>query len=490
MNEGYETYRQLSIKQREHRLRRSGLEASLTPAGKGVNETATYGSHRAADNYRQCYRIRVFGLAVLEILPLGTGAAMEAAALTARSALSEGGERARAEVQNGVRESVRGTERAGDAGERRGTVKIKACEGAAVENGSRVSGGGEVEPGTMRAGDVRERRGVAKIMQGIAVRALYSLGLDSGDVLLKAMGERRYIVLALTPLRAAAGQPLPAPYQAAALALGRDLALEQPGRTGLLMGMDPEFLLLRESTGRVVPASRYLPLDGVAGCDAGPPGTRGAFPVAELRPAPRGEPRALLAQLMSAARTADRLIADRSLRWRAGGMPLRGWALGGHLHFSGVTLTAPLLRALDNYLALPLLLLEDARASARRPRYGVLGDFRIQPHGGFEYRTLPSFLVSPVIAKGAVFLAHLIVSRYEDLTLRPLDREDLHAAYYSGDKPPLRAAFLPLAAQLRALPGYAQAERYIEPLLRGIAAGQTWDESRDIRELWCSDNQP
>ncbi|MNC24283.1 hypothetical protein D3C75_723340 [compost metagenome] len=93
--------------------------------------------------------------------------------------------------------------------------------------------------------------------------------------------------------------------------------------------------------------------------------------------------------------------------------------------------------------------------------------------------------MSPVIAKGAVFLAHLIVSRYEDLTLRPLDREDLHAAYYCGDKTPLRAAFPPLAAQLRALPGYAQAARCIEPLFSCIAAEQTWDESRDIRELWC-----
>ncbi|WP_423803109.1 putative amidoligase domain-containing protein, partial [Paenibacillus pseudetheri] len=210
------------------------------------------------------------------------------------------------------------------------------------------------------------------------------------------------------------------------------------------------------------------------------------FPLAELRPQPRGEPRALLAQLMSAAATADRLIADRTLRWRAGGMPLTGWALGGHLHFSGVTLTAPLLRALDNYLALPMLLLEDVRAGARRPRYGVLGDFRIQPHGGFEYRTLPSFLVSPVIAKGAVYLAHLIVSHYEDLTLRPLDREDLHIAYYGGDKSPLRDAVPPLLAQLRSIGRYEKAAQYIEPLFQYIAAERTWDESRDIRELWCS----
>ncbi|MNC65039.1 hypothetical protein D3C75_1152880 [compost metagenome] len=99
---------------------------------------------------------------------------------------------------------------------------------------------------------------------------------------------------------------------------------------------------------------------------------------------------------------------------------------------------------------------------------------------------MPSFLVSPVIAKGAVYLAHLIVSHYEDLTQRPLDREDLHIAYYSGDKPPLRAAIPPLLAQLRSLGGYEIAAPYIEPLFEYIAAERTWDESRDIRELWCS----
>ncbi|WP_175498697.1 hypothetical protein [Paenibacillus sp. NFR01] len=289
---------------------------------------------------------------------------------------------------------------------------------------------------------------------------------------------------AVTPLLPAAdGSPPPEPYRAAALAQARALAEEQPGRPGLLLGMDPELLLLREETGRVVPAARYLPMDGVAGCDAGPPGTRGAFPVAELRPAPRRTPRALLAQLRSAAAEADRLT-PRSLGWRAGGMPLPGWPLGGHLHFSGAVLTAPLLRALDNYLALPLMLLEDGRAAARRPRYGVLGDFRRQPYGGFEYRTLPSFMISPVIAEGAVHLAHLIVSRYEHLKARPLDRDDLHAAYARGDKTPLRPAFAPLAAQLRALPGYDAAAPFIEPLLAMIAAEQTWDESRNIRDAW------
>ncbi|MRN54598.1 hypothetical protein GJB61_16560 [Paenibacillus sp. LC-T2] len=454
MNEGVQGYRAWSIEQREQRLQRSGLEVALTPASRkkllgisglynqqrALNEhehielehaNHTYKAGLTQRSHRQRYRILVYNLTVLEIVPLGAGPAMIAASSNPVSA----------SLQN--------------------------------EGNSSLTLAPPIE-----------QRGVTKLLQELAVRTLYSLGLDSGEVLLTDMGSRRYVVEAITPLLEQPSTTLPEPYRTAAQVLARKLALEQPGRPGLLMGMDPEFLLLRETSDRVVRASRFLPMAGVAGCDAGPPGTRGAFPVAELRPEPRGEPRALLAQLMSAVAAADRLITDRSLRWRAGGMPLRGWALGGHLHFSGVTLSGPLLRALDNYLALPMLLLEDARAGARRPRYGVLGDFRYQPHGGFEYRTLPSFLVSPVVAKGAVYLAHLIVSHYEELPLRPLDREELHAAYYSGDKPPLRAAFTPLLAQLRALSGYEQAARYIEPLFHYIAAERTWDESRDIRELW------
>lgn len=456
MNEGLSVFVSLTLQQREARLRRCGLEPAMTPSGRAqlelpgistavVNPIHTGYSRQTGRIHRQQYIVSVFNLQVVDIQTLGTGQAMRQ-----KAGIHQPGARA---VING-RDGGSGGRLA--AGGSSGGVPggVQGAGSQTVINGR--DGGNEDWLAEGGSGGVPlneyNRRGTAGQLREIAVRALYNLGLDSGEVRLTALGGRQFAVEDVIPLTHADAGKWPTAYQAASQALSTALAAEQPGRTGLLMGMDPEFLLLRESTGRVVPASRYLPLDGAAGCDAGPPGTRGTFPVAELRPAPRGEPRALLAQLMSAARTADRLIADRELRWRAGGMPLPGWALGGHLHFSGVTLTAPLLRALDNYLALPLMLLEDAGAAARRPRYGVLGDFRIQPHGGFEYRTLPSFLVSPVIARGAVFLAHLIVSRYEDLALRPLDREELHAAYYSGDKTPLRAAFTPLQAQLRGCP--------------------------------------
>ncbi|KAA9006493.1 hypothetical protein F4V43_05985 [Paenibacillus spiritus] len=456
MNEGIGVFRELSREQREERLRRSGLAAALekesAEEGRERQGRELLLQNRASGMYRPrgnaesppgpgspqlCCAVRVHDLRPLQYRLTGAGAAMGAASVWRPAALPFPGRSAEAPPGPG--------ERAEQGGET-GPLLRRACR--------------------------------------TAVRALYALGLDSGEAELAALGGGRFAVLAVRPATAGRDGRLPEPYASAEAALRRALAGEPGGRPGLLMGMDPEFLVLREDTGRVVPASRYLPRDGVAGCDAGPPGTRGLFPVGELRPAAQAAPRALLAQLRSAARLADRLMPDRRLAWRAGGMPLRGWALGGHLHFSGVQLTAPLLRALDNYLALPMALLADSRASGRCPRYGTLGDFRLQPHGGFEYRTLPSFLVSPSVAEGAVHLGHLIVARYEELQLRPLDSERAHRAYYAGDKEPLLAVFPALADDLRRLPGYAAAAEAAEPLFRRIEAGLTWDESEDVRELW------
>ncbi|WP_052098529.1 putative amidoligase domain-containing protein [Paenibacillus stellifer] len=455
MNEGMEVYLSLTPRGRERRLGRAGIHAEFVSGagslskgkrrmpdelGSGENlmqQNRMKESHKE-DTYRQRYRTAVFNLHHLGTAPLGTGMErMPFQSVWVRPSLTPGGHPG----------SGSDTE----------------------EDLPNISG---------------ERGGLYKRLGSLAVKALYGLGLDSGEVFITAGGEGRYIVSGISPLAPQDGRSLPEPYRQAEEALRLALAGEGPRRPDLQLGMDPEFLLLREDTGRVVPASRHLPLGGAAGCDAGPPGTRGVFPVAELRPGPRAAPRALMAQLRSAAMLADRLIPGPGIGWRAGGMPLRGWALGGHLHFSGVVLTAPLLRALDNYLALPVALLEDERASGRRPRYGTLGDFRLQPHGGFEYRTLPSFLVSPEIARGVIALAHLIVSRYEALPLRPLDREPVHAAYYGGGRETLRAAAGPLLRQLRALPEYAALRGDAEPLLRMIEEGRRWDESRNIRELW------
>lgn len=129
-------------------------------------------------------------------------------------------------------------------------------------------------------------------------------------------------------------------------------------------------------------------------------------------------------------------------------------------------------------------MLQDPRGSGRRPRYGTLGDFRLKSYGGFEYRTLPSFLVSPVVAKGVVALAGLIACHYDLLKQRPLAEENFHSAFYEGQRDVMMTCIPSLMDDLKQLPGYARYERYAAPLMRQFKRGHTWDESRDIRKLW------
>lgn len=316
-----------------------------------------------------------------------------------------------------------------------------------------------------------------------AVRTLYTLGAGEGEVKMTIRPGRGYfvdevrlknngrkMVMSAAPDRSHASPPGQA-----------HRAEEQPEHT-LLMGMDPEFVLVRD--GRIVLASEFMDRVGTVGCDSVREQDELIFPLAELRPDPQPDPAALLTEMRKALREASKMITDRSLAWKAGGLPVPDYPLGGHIHFSGVTLTLDVLQALDNYLALPLLLVEDPRGRGRRPRYGFLGDFRRQPHGGFEYRTLPSFLVSPFVTKVSLSIAYLVVRYSDRLQARPLNTERYHRAFYEGGVDLLKECMRGWHRDMSSLPEYPKYAPEIEQLLKFIQEGRTWNESRDIRPLW------
>jgi len=323
-----------------------------------------------------------------------------------------------------------------------------------------------------------------KRIERLAIKTLYTLGLDHGAVRMESSGNGGCAVISIDPCPWKGVTNLAATYRESWKQHQELLDEELSHRPIPILGMDPEFLLVQMPESKIVPASRFLERTGMAGCDSVTIGGRRIYPVAELRPAPSSEPRELLAHLMRAFAAASRSISDHSLIWQAGGMPQRGLPLGGHIHFSGVNLTGELLRALDNYLALPLAFLQDPRGSGRRPRYGALGDFRLKSYGGFEYRTLPSFLVSPLVAKGVVALAGLIASGYTQLRQRPLEKAEVHTAFYEGKREVIKDHIPALVDDLKRLDGYARYERYASPLILQLKLGRTWDESRDIRKLW------
>ncbi|CAM4430579.1 hypothetical protein FHS16_001730 [Paenibacillus endophyticus] len=315
-----------------------------------------------------------------------------------------------------------------------------------------------------------------------AVAALYALGLDIGEAEVGLGGDGRTAVRDAWPMLRDTRQE--------AAVLRRFAAWHAAAGAGavdrqLLIGADPEFVLVTPE-GKIASASRFFGagVGGAAGTDALLVGRRLLYPVAELRPEPAEDPAALAANVRRLLLRAAERISDPALRWAAGAMPVPGLALGGHIHLSGAPLTSRLLRLLDSYAAFPLALVEDPAGRARRPRYGMLGDFRLQPHGGFEYRTLPSWLVSPAAAKAAFALALLCAREEHNLTYIPALDERYMEAYYSGDRTELAGCLDQAAGQLGATTSYAAYASYIEPLLDAARRGMTWDESADLRVKW------
>ena len=325
-----------------------------------------------------------------------------------------------------------------------------------------------------------------------AVRALHALGLDAGraDVALlpPANGLLREGVCAVNP----------APDWSGALgyrllpALRRLRYPERPPEAHWVFGADPELMLIDPVTGHYAPASQFLPRRGAVGCDAqtagGNPPVR---PLAELRPEPTADALALVPELRRCLRLLEERLASTPLIWRAGSQPVEGFGVGGHIHFSGGSLTGPLLRALDTYLAVPVMLIENpAAAAARRRRHGYLGDVRFKGHGGFEYRTLPSWLVSPKVARAVLALAAWVINDHPFLPTDLFLATELMEAFYRAEKEPFYAAWERLRSDLLASPSSGRWVPAVEPLFELIECRQTWDEGADLRRTWWVGVQP
>lgn len=338
-------------------------------------------------------------------------------------------------------------------------------------------------PSTYRLLEMNANSPIVRSLTRAAVRSVYSLGLDFGNVHI-AFGDQGSFTVMKVDAAPQLDDRLATMYAAAIEAFARGVDEESEGRRQpVVVGTDPEFIL-RRVDGKIVSASKYLAKKGVVGCDSVVIRERKYYPLVELRPDPSPEPAQLIANLHQAMEMAADQIGDDTLMWLAGGMPYRGLPLGGHLHLSGVWLNAEMLRCLDNYLALPLVLIEDSTTANRRPKYGFLGDFRLQPHGGFEYRTLPSWLVSPKVASGVVALAVVIAKHYRELRRRPLASEAMQQHYYDGNKAAIGRVFALLRSDLERLSTFAVFRGAIEPLFRQMERKEPWNEQEDIRRSW------
>jgi hypothetical protein len=320
-------------------------------------------------------------------------------------------------------------------------------------------------------------------IQTTAIRALYALGLDYGVVKCGVGAGQRIAVFQVIP-----GPKLNTEMEnglvRSILQYVKKLKEAKVSQDQIVLGADPEFVM-ESPKGHLLIASNYFPARGRVGCDAIWMGQNHTNkPLVEIRPEPTSDPRTIVVRIYQGLLTAAKKMHNKPCKWLAGNMPYNGFPLGGHIHFSGIQPDFKMLRALDNYLSLLLVAVEDERGKGRRPKYGFLGDFRYQKHGGFEYRTPPSWLVSPTLTKGVFVTAKLIVANYRTLNHNPLADFDLQHAYYTGDKEKILSLVPVLWEDLKKLDDYQIYENYLDEFYRYLTSGITWDETQDFRKNW------
>lgn len=316
----------------------------------------------------------------------------------------------------------------------------------------------------------------------MAIRGLYVLGYDLGMVEVSAYSSAPLFSITHITNKQAIGGSIESQL---AKVVNR---LEKKERETLekepVLGADIE-CVLRHTSGKYVLASRYFSKKGKVGYDAiWIRGKRNKHPLVELRPAPSKKPKDIYVQIYRSMKAAVAKVNNPKIEWLAGGRPLKGYPIGGHIHFSQVHLEASLLRALDNYITLPLSLMESKESLSRRPKYGFLGDYREQFHGGFEYRTPPSWIVTPTITRGVLAISKVVASDYKSINWFPLNNYDVQREFYEGNREALYPTAKSILEQLKSCPSYKNEEKDIDSFFQLLDQRFVWNEYQDIRKAW------
>lgn len=318
----------------------------------------------------------------------------------------------------------------------------------------------------------------------LAVKATHLLGLDFAKVRLGVDMKNRPVVLDVNPV------PNPHPEASPKLVqlIKKRLLARQhrPASGEIWLGADPEFILRNKDNGNLIYPSHFIQKDGLFGYDERSERREGRlYPLAEIRPTPDTCPLRLTEKIRHSLQYGVTRIPYKNVEWLAGSIHYNRYQIGGHIHFSGVELSSALLRALDNYLAIPVSLIEDREAAVkRRKQYGGLGNIRNKPHGGFEYRTLGSWLVSPEITRATLCLALLVAYEHHSLKRDFFQSYEMQRAFYKGQSEKFYELFPLLWEDIKQTHTYWKYEKELQIIPDMISRRETWDEQQDIRMKW------
>lgn len=252
----------------------------------------------------------------------------------------------------------------------------------------------------------------------------------------------------------------------------------------ITIGSDPEFGLLNERGSQAM-AFDYLPSSTSA-----PIGLDGHSHIGELRPEYSLTPRDHVMNIARLMAELDPLIPPE-IRVTAGSMVTND-AIGGHIHFGNLGRgfdTSLATKALDYFLALPVALLEVTR-SARTRRistgYGALSSYRRQ-EWGFEYRTLPSWLVSWGVALSVLSVGYAVVDAIKQKSCPKIPGGVPHANDFKQCNKKAMKSFLPGIKQgWREMPLYSEFRLETAFLNHLLIHELEFREKQDIRDKWLN----
>lgn len=315
----------------------------------------------------------------------------------------------------------------------------------------------------------------------MAKKAVYSLGLDIAKVVIILNTRKQYKLSYIDSSPVLRKKEI----EAVKSYIKKMWEIENIKNKEVKMGADPEFMIINSKTQKIIAASDFFPREGIVGCDNIRMPNRQQRPIAEIRPKPTPSPLELTQNIKQALLSANKLAPYKNIKWLAGSQPFNGYYIGGHIHFSNIDLNFKLLRALDNYLGIIVSLIENpSTAARRRKKYGFMGDFRKKEHGGFEYRTPGSWLISPYITAAVLCLAKIVASRYPYLSANYLCSAEVQKAFYTGDQKYLKKYFNYLWNDIQNTDMYSIYREYLKIIPEMVEKDIIWDETVDFRIFW------
>jgi hypothetical protein len=136
-------------------------------------------------------------------------------------------------------------------------------------------------------------------------------------------------------------------------------------------------------------------------------------------------------------------------------------------------------------VGIPIFLIENpVSAARRRKRYGLLADYRLKDYGGFEYRTLGSWLISPKIALAVLCLAKVVANHYLELNENYLDNYESQSAFYQGNQDYFRLIFERLWSDIYSTETFSKYSSDLKIIFDMVTNSIIWNEKSDLREVW------